>query len=149
MSNNTYHKGGRGKGRDNVRTNGGRGNGGRYNQGNKPYKSYQFMKFATHVEGKPPPPTFASVKDVLVLHFKQKLQIDVAVSLDNMTMVKIVEPKRRISTATNVETKKEEQYGFDIEYKGDRDEWRTRSKSLRDGMVSAYATIMTITVLKV
>jgi hypothetical protein len=101
------------------------------------------MKFAPHGEGKPPPPTFTSVKDAIVLYFKQKQQIDVAVSLDKLTLVTIPQPIRPISTAADPDDKKEEQRGFDIDYKGDRDEWRARTNKLKDGMVSAYATIMT------
>jgi hypothetical protein len=136
-------KGGSGRGRGRGRHNGGRGNSGRFNQGRRSTKPYQFMKFAIQAEGKPPPPTFASVKDTIVLHFRQKQQIDVAVSLDNMSLVIIKELKRPISKAKDEEERKEEQRGFDIDYKGDKDEWRARSKNLKDGMVSADATIMT------
>lgn len=130
---------GRGRGRYDGRNYDGSG---RFNKGNRSAKPYQFTKFAPQVEGKPPPPTFASVKDAIVLYFKRTKQIDVAVSIDKMALVTINKPTRPISSNKDPELKKEEQRGFDIDYKGELDEWRIRTKSLNEGMVSAYATIM-------
>ena len=80
---------GRGSGRHEGRNYDGSG---RFNKDNRHNKPYQFMKFAPQVEGEPPPPTFASVKDAIVLYFKRIKQIDVAVSIDKMALVTINKP---------------------------------------------------------
>jgi hypothetical protein len=116
---------------------------GRSNDGTRYAKSYHFMKFSPQVEGKPPPPTFASVKGAIVLQFKKESRIDIAVSLDNMKLMSIPEPIRKISTATDPNDKREEQVGLDMIFKSDRDSWKARMERLNDGLVSAYATIMT------
>jgi hypothetical protein len=53
------------------------------------------------------------------------------------------DPVRKLSTATDPNDKSEEQRRFDIVFTSDRDSWKARNEKLEDGMVSAYATIMT------
>jgi hypothetical protein len=95
------------------------------------------------VEGKPPPPPFASVKDAIVLHFKKATKIEILTSLDKMQLTTTPEPVRKLSTATDPNDKREEQIGLDIVFTSDRDSWKARKEKLDDGMVSAYVTIMT------
>jgi hypothetical protein len=136
-------RGGRGRGR-------GRGNGGRGFSGrsscNKSYNStgnIDVLKFGPFIANKPPPATYASVHEAIVLHFMKLKQNDVSTSLEDMEVVTLEKPVRVMSKMINEEDKVIEQEGFDIDYKGDMDEYRSRKRNSEDGMKQAYSIIFT------
>jgi hypothetical protein len=132
---------GRGIGRDN----GGRGFSGR-SCCNKSYNATgnrDVLKFGPFNANKPPPAMYASVHEAIVLHFMKLKQNDVSTSLENMEEITLEKPVRVMSKMTEEEDKVIEQEGFDIDYKGDMDEYRSRKRNLEDGMKQAYSIIFT------
>jgi hypothetical protein len=108
-------KGGRGYSRG--RGSGGRGYGGRYSN-NRSYsqqsstKNQKAKKIATFDHDKPPPATFTSVKDEIVLQFKKFEQNDVATSIEKMKLVTLAVPIRKISSLANLTTKQSKKTGL-------------------------------------
>jgi hypothetical protein len=137
-------RGGRGYGRG--RGSGGRGYGGFYSN-NRSYsqqsstKNQKAKKFATFDNDKPPPATFTSVKDEIVLQFKKFEQNDVATSIEKMKLVTVAVPIRKISTLANPDDKKVEQDGFNIVFQGEESEYRRKKSILDEGINSAYSII--------
>ena len=141
-------RGGRGGGRG--RQNTGRGFGGKpsiKHISNKQTAMTKELKFGPFVQGKPPPATYASVKDAIVLHLEKKKMLDVATSIDQMQLVALQPPVRRVSRivdkdpAVQAELRNEEQAGFDIIFKGDDNEYRKKKIDLEDGLRQAYSII--------
>jgi hypothetical protein len=137
-------RGGRGYGRG--RGSGGRGYGGRYSNNRSysqqsSYKSQKVKKFATFDDDKPPPATFTSVKDEIVLQFKKFEQNDVATSIEEMKLVTLAVPTRKISALTDPNDKKVEQDGFNIVFQGEDSEYRRKRSIPDEGITSAYSII--------
>jgi hypothetical protein len=101
------------------------------------------MKFGVFLPNKPPPATYASVKEAVVHHFTKLKQHDVAESLEDMVVEQLEKTIRVMSTKKDENEAKIEQDGLDMEYNGELDDYRKRKKELEDGLKQAYSVILT------
>jgi hypothetical protein len=103
-----------------------KGNAGRYGDSNIMKNSQQKeMKFGVFLQNQTPPATYASVKEAIIHHFSKLKQHDIAESLEDMTTKQIVKPIRVISDKSKED---EKQAGLDMDYKGELDDYRRRSR---------------------
>jgi HEPN domain-containing protein len=86
------------------------------------------MKFGVFLPNKPPPATYASVKEAIVHHFTKLKQHDIAESLENLVVKQLEKPIRVMSTKKDEKEAKIEQDGLNVEYNGELDDYRKRKK---------------------
>ena len=138
----------KGKGRGHYQGRGGGGGRGGGKGGSKSTSSTanqpKLMQFAPNTQGKSQTATYASVKDAIIQQILKTFKDgeDVAKSIEDGTEVVLDEPEREISKKEVAAEAALEQSGLDIKYQEELRGYLERKNNLRQGMVKAYALIL-------
>ena len=95
------------------------------------------MKFHPQGKGSANSATFTKVKETIEDYIQKSYEkngIDVAMSLREMKVIDLEEPKQKQSTKPNADEKAFEQESFDIDYKLERDAYLKNKLSLKHGL---------------